>query len=83
MEDGIRLECDDECIWPACSSPGDCVGCDDPVVALKTCSDGNQIWTVPVRHSEFYLSEPPFCAHCGGTCKCDDWEDYDYPDGDE
>jgi hypothetical protein len=19
--------------------------------------------------------EPPFCAWCGGTCKCDDWSD--------
>jgi hypothetical protein len=24
--------------------------------------------------SENFLSEPPFCAHCGGTCKCDDWQ---------
>ena len=21
------------------------------------------------------LSEPPFCARCGGTCRCEDWHD--------
>lgn len=26
------------------------------------------------------LSEPPFCARCGGTCKCEEWRDDDLED---
>lgn len=28
-----------------------------------------------------FLTEPPFCAHCGGTCECEDWQN-DYEDYD-
>lgn len=28
---------------------------------------------VPEMCCKNTLSEPPFCAKCGGTCRCDDW----------
>lgn len=83
MEDGIYLECDhdDPCLWPRCGPAGTCQRCPDPVISIHTYWDVDHLVFHPVRHTEVYMSEPPFCAHCGGTCKCDDWKDHDDLDG--
>ena len=26
------------------------------------------------------LPDPPFCAHCGGTCECNDWDNDGWDD---
>ena len=32
-------------------------------------------WNAAEDDEDPSFSEPPFCAWCGGTCKCDDWSD--------
>ena len=51
-------EDDDACIWPRCGAAGECNHCDDPVVAMKTYTDGDHIVMHGIRHSEFYLPGP-------------------------
>ncbi len=43
----------------------------------------NEINEVSPVERVVMLSEPPFCARCGGTCQCEDYHDDDFGEDSE